>query len=194
MAYYNYRQWTHDEIDMLWGLLERNPPGDVIAKFLDWQDATPDRDGLDRTREQVARRVSRLRPNVPRIEGLSFRQWADRLGVSRHRLSRVFRKRGSKPTREAAISTTVMRRVIEETPYILSGGNLKAARETFGDDFIDGLNIPRDPHKVAIRNVETGEVFDSTAAAARKYFTHRSTIADGVRDNRPVCGYRWERV
>ena len=189
-----YRLWTHDEVDELCDLLSYNPTPMAIAKFMDWQDANPDRDGLERTPKQVRRKADQLRPKIPQIDRLSIRGWSKLLGIS---YGRIYRASTDRPpngcTTDAAMTERYLKKLIRRKPYILSGIDLTPARNLFGDEFIDALNIPSEPWTVRVCNSK-GEQFESISAAARHYGVNKCMISKAIRRYKVVGDCRWERA
>lgn len=191
-------RWTKAEDAKLVSWLYYHPTREVTRLFLEWQAANPDRDGHDRTEQQVYQRASKIRHAVPKIDRFSLRQWGQQLGIPRGRLVAAIgklpeaeRPRPASP-RDFALSTEQLWLLLKRYPYVLNGGDIDRARAHFGDR-VDALDI-HSPNHVPVRNRDTGEIFPSTRDAGRANFIAAEAISRSIRIGGTAAGYRWERV
>jgi hypothetical protein len=193
------RLWTDDEVDVLHDLITYNSHSAAARQFLEWQSQQPESPKAHWDLHQVKSKISHMRRKTPRLDGLSMRGWGKALGLgTRHlRLRRAYDKKypkeGDRP-RETGVSLASIKATLVEYPNILAECDLTPAQKLFGEEFVNSLKIPKTAYRVAIRNLDTGQVFDSIDAAAEHHFLAATSIFCAMKRNGTSGGFRWERI
>ena len=128
-----------------------------------------------------------------------MRGWGEVLGLlgSRYfRLRRAYYKKYPKAefSRGVGIEKAQIKATLAEYPNVLAECDLTPAKELFGEEFVSSLEISGTAYRAAIKNLDTGQVFESISAAGRHHFLSGSTIRRAIKRGGMSGGFRWERI
>ena len=185
------RSFTIDEVDALHDFASYNSSREAAYLFLEWQAERKTQDPWNF--DQVFHKIRAMQ--VPRLDGISLNQWSKILGVPRQRITGAYHTAYPRQELPIGLKMSQVKKMIVKDPRMLAGCNRSNAAQLFGEDFLSSLDIPKTVYRKQVRNKTTGEVFESIAAAAKKYYVDPKAIVEAmdIRQGKSAGCY-WERV
>lgn len=195
--------WTEDELLFVEALTGTLPTSELVAKVQAYQQ---EHNRKVRSRDAILIKISDLGLSRKRELDCYTRKGLQRiLGITRTRCNKIFAAiRPTKVGGTYSINRRQLKRVIYNKPELFAGIDADLLYFAIGQNSdTDTLRdhceeVSRPKHRffntpIAVKRLDTGEVFESIKEASEKTFISRSLISQAARGKRKAaCRVRWE--